>query len=98
MRTGNSQLVGRKINGSWYHFKDNGTMSTGWVKDGLHYNYLKASGEMQTGWLRKWNMVLFGEFRGYEVQPVVPSRRKVLYVNASGALSSEYHCGWPSGG
>ena len=40
-------------NGSWYHFKSNGSKSTGWLKDGSSWYYLKSSGEMQTGWLKE---------------------------------------------
>ena len=55
----------KKINGSWYHFKDNGTMSTGWVKDGLHWVLSKGiRGDADRMAKGKWNMVLFGEFRG----------------------------------
>ena len=43
----------KKINGSWYHFKSNGSKSTGWLKDGSSWYYLKSSGEMQTGWLKE---------------------------------------------
>ena len=43
----------KKVNGSWYHFKSNGSKSTGWLKDGSNWYYLKSSGEMQTGWLQE---------------------------------------------
>ena len=43
----------KKVNGSWYHFKSNGSKSTGWLKDGFNWYYLKSSGEMQTGWLQE---------------------------------------------
>ena len=43
----------KKVNGSWYHFKSNGSKSTGWLKDGPNWYYLKSSGEMQTGWLQE---------------------------------------------
>ena len=43
----------KKVNGSWYHFKSNGSKSTGWLKDGSNWYYLKPSGEMQTGWLQE---------------------------------------------
>ena len=47
-------IVGwKKINGSWYHFKSNGSKSTGWLKDGSSWYHLKSSGEMQTGWLKE---------------------------------------------
>ena len=47
----NGLTVGwKKINGSWYYFKSDGSKSTGWLKDGSTWYYLKSSGEMQTGW------------------------------------------------
>ena len=50
----NGLTVGwKKINGSWYYFKSDGSKSTGWLKDGSTWYYLKSSGEMQTGWLKE---------------------------------------------
>ena len=50
----NASSVGwKKVNGSWYYFKSNGTKTTGWLKDGSSWYYLKPSGEMQTGWLKE---------------------------------------------
>ncbi len=43
----------KKINGSWYYFKSDGSKATGWLKDGSTWYYLKSSGEMQTGWLQE---------------------------------------------
>ena len=50
----NGLTVGwKKINGSWYYFKSDGSKATGWLKDGSTWYYLKSSGEMQTGWLKE---------------------------------------------
>ena len=50
----NGLTVGwKKINGSRYYFKSDGSKSTGWLKDGSTWYYLKSSGEMQTGWLQE---------------------------------------------
>ena len=50
----NGLTVGwKKINGSWYYFKSDGSKATGWLKDGSTWHYLKSSGEMQTGWLQE---------------------------------------------
>ena len=50
----NGLTVGwKKINGSWYYFKSDGSKSTGWLKDGSTWYYLKSSSEMQTGWLKE---------------------------------------------
>ena len=50
----NGLTVGwKKINGSWYYFKSDGSKATGWLKDGSTWYYLKLSGEMQTGWLKE---------------------------------------------
>ncbi len=50
----NGLTVGwKKINGSWYYFKSDGSKATGWLKDGSTWYYLKSSGEMQTGWLQE---------------------------------------------
>ena len=50
----NGLTVGwKKINGSWYYFKSDGSKATGWLKDGSSWYYLKSSGEMQTGWLQE---------------------------------------------
>ena len=50
----NGLTVGwKKINGSWYYFKSDGSKVTGWLKDGSTWYYLKSSGEMQTGWLKE---------------------------------------------
>ena len=50
----NGLTVGwKKINGSWYYFKSDGSKATGWLKDGSSWYYLKSSGEMQTGWLKE---------------------------------------------
>ena len=43
----------KKINGSWYYFKSDGSKATGWLKDASSWYYLKSSGEMQTGWLKE---------------------------------------------
>ena len=49
---GSSYSVGwEKIDSRWYHFKNNGYMSTGWVNDKGTWYYLAKSGAMQTGWL-----------------------------------------------
>ncbi len=52
-RNGGPAIGWKKVNGNWYHLKENRAMSTGWIKDGSHWYYLKASGEMQTGWLKR---------------------------------------------
>ena len=47
----------KKINGSWYHFKSNGSKSTGWLKENGSWYYLDSSGAMKTGWYQvsgKW--------------------------------------------
>jgi len=50
----NGLTVGwKKINGSWYYFKSDGSKATEWLKDGSTWYYLKSSGEMQTGWLKE---------------------------------------------
>ena len=50
----NGLTVGwKKINGSWYYLKSDGSKATGWLKDGSTWYYLKSSGEMQTGWLKE---------------------------------------------
>ena len=50
----NGLTVGwKKINGSWYYFKSDGSKATGWLKDDSTWYYLKSSGEMQTGWLQE---------------------------------------------
>ena len=50
----NGLTVGwKKINGSWYYFKSDGSKATGWLKDGSTWYYLKSSGEMQPGWLKE---------------------------------------------
>ncbi|HET2660813.1 TPA: hypothetical protein ACUODB_001995, partial [Streptococcus pneumoniae] len=48
-------------NGSWYYLNANGSMATGWVKDGDTWYYLEASGAMKASqWFKvsdKWYYV-----------------------------------------
>ncbi|HEU5751544.1 TPA: hypothetical protein ACGJ2P_000001, partial [Streptococcus pneumoniae] len=50
-----------KVNGSWYYLNANGSMATGWVKDGDTWYYLEASGAMKASqWFKvsdKWYYV-----------------------------------------
>lgn len=49
---GSSYSVGwEKLDGKWYHFKNNGYMSTGWLNDKGTWYYLAKTGAMQMGWL-----------------------------------------------
>lgn len=49
---GSSWSVGwDNINGTWYHFNNNGYMDTGWLNDGGKWYYLDSNGTMKTGWL-----------------------------------------------
>lgn len=36
---------------NWYYLNADGTMLTGWLKDGERWYYFKSNGTMQTGWL-----------------------------------------------
>ena len=45
----------KEIDGVWYHYDENGTLSTGWLNDGEAWYWMDENGAMTTGW------VLIGE-------------------------------------
>ena len=77
----------KKINGSWYHFKSNGSKSTGWLKDGSSWYYLKSSGEMQTGWLKKNGVWYYLDSSGAMKTGWYQVSGKWYYSYSSGALA-----------
>ena len=63
-------------------------MSTGWIKDGSHWYYLKASGEMQTGWVKDKGTWYYLEESGrMKASQWFQVSGKHYYVDASGALA-----------
>ena len=47
---GDSYYTGwNKVDGKWYHFRNDGYMDKGWIKDGAWWYYLKNNGVMATG-------------------------------------------------
>lgn len=77
----------KKINGSWYHFKSNGSKSTGWLKDGSSWYYLKSSGEMQTGWLKENGLWYYLDSSGAMKTGWYQVYGKWYYSYSSGALA-----------
>ena len=77
----------KKINGSWYHFKSNGSKSTGWLKDGSSWYYLKSSGEMQTGWLKENGSWYYLDGSGAMKTGWYQVSGKWYYSYSSGALA-----------
>ena len=77
----------KKINGSWYHFKSNGSKSTGWLKDGSSWYYLKSSGEMQTGWLKENGVWYYLDGSGAMKTGWYQVSGKWYYSYSSGALA-----------
>ena len=77
----------KKINGSWYHFKSNGSKSTGWLKDGSSWYYLKSSGEMQTGWLKENGVWYYLDSSGAMKTGWYQVSGKWYYSYSSGALA-----------
>ena len=77
----------KKINGSWYHFKSNGSKSTGWLKDGSSWYYLKSSGEMQTGWLKENGLWYYLDSSGAMKTGWYQVSGKWYYSYSSGALA-----------
>jgi len=77
----------KKINGSWYHFKSNGSKSTGWLKDGSSWYYLKSSGEMQTGWLKENGVWYYLDGSGAMKIGWYQVSGKWYYSYSSGALA-----------
>ena len=77
----------KKINGSWYHFKSNGSKSTGWLKDGSSWYYLKPSGEMQTGWLKENGSWYYLDSSGAMKTGWYQVSGKWYYSYSSGALA-----------
>ena len=77
----------KKINGSWYHFKSNGSKSTGWLKDGSSWYYLKSSGEMQTGWLKENGSWYYLDSSGAMKTGWYQVSGKWYYSYSSGALA-----------
>ena len=77
----------KKINGSWYHFKSNGSKSTGWLKDGSSWYYLKSSGEMQTGWLKENDLWYYLDSSGAMKTGWYQVSGKWYYSYSSGALA-----------
>ena len=85
----NNYVVGEQnIDGSWYYFQTNGSMRTGWLKDGSKWYYLKSSGEMQTGWLKDKGIWYYLESSGaMKTSQWFQLSGKHYYVNASGELA-----------
>ena len=77
----------KKVNGSWYHFKSNGSKSTGWLKDGFNWYYLKSSGEMQTGWLQEKGFWYYLDDSGAMKTGWYQVSGKWYYSYSSGALA-----------
>ena len=84
----NGLTVGwKKINGSWYYFKSDGSKSTGWLKDGSTWYYLKLSGEMQTGWLKENGLWYYLDSSGAMKTGWYQVSGKWYYSYSSGALA-----------
>lgn len=83
------------ISGKWYHFKPNGYMTTGWLKSGNNWYYLKGGndGSMATGWLKSGNnwYYLRGGNDGRMVTGWVQDNGKWYYMSTSGAMVAN---GW----
>ena len=84
----NGLTVGwKKINGSWYYFKSDGSKATGWLKDGSTWYYLKSSGEMQTGWLKENGLWYYLDSSGAMKTGWYQVYGKWYYSYSSGALA-----------
>ena len=84
----NGLIVGwKKINGSWYYFKSDGSKATGWLKDGSTWYYLKSSGEMQTGWLKENGVWYYLDSSGAMKTGWYQVSGKWYYSYSSGALA-----------
>ena len=84
----NGLTVGwKKINGSWYYFKSDGSKATGWLKDGSTWYYLKSSGEMQTGWLKENGVWYYLDSSGAMKTGWYQVSGKWYYSYASGELA-----------
>ena len=84
----NGLTVGwKKINGSWYYFKSDGSKATGWLKDGSTWYYLKLSGEMQTGWLKENGVWYYLDSSGAMKTGWYQVSGKWYYSYSSGALA-----------
>ena len=84
----NGLTVGwKKINGSWYYFKSDGSKATGWLKDGSTWYYLKSSGEMQTGWLQEKGFWYYLDDSGAMKTGWYQVSGKWYYSYSSGALA-----------
>ena len=84
----NGLTVGwKKINGSWYYFKSDGSKATEWLKDGSTWYYLKSSGEMQTGWLKENGMWYYLDDSGAMKTGWYQVSGKWYYSHSSGALA-----------
>lgn len=77
----------KKINGSWYYFKSDGSKATGWLKDGSSWYYLKSSGEMQTGWLKENGLWYYLDSSGAMKTGWYQVSGKWYYSYSSGALA-----------
>ncbi len=77
----------KKINGSWYYFKSDGSKATGWLKDGSSWYYLKSSGEMQTGWLKENGVWYYLDGSGAMKTGWYQVSGKWYYSYSSGALA-----------
>ena len=84
----NGLTVGwKKINGSWYYFKSDGSKATGWLKDASSWYYLKSSGEMQTGWLKENGVWYYLDSSGAMKTGWYQVSGKWYYSYSSGALA-----------
>ena len=77
----------KKINGSWYYFKSDGSKATGWLKDASSWYYLKSSGEMQTGWLKENGVWYYLDSSGAMKTGWYQVSGKWYYSYSSGALA-----------
>lgn len=78
------------INGKWYHFNENGIMSTNWLKDSNDWYYLKSSGDMATGWQYINNHWYLFNPSGQMLTGWVQSDKDWYPLSNSGAMST----GW----
>ena len=80
----------KKINGSWYYFKSDGSKATGWLKDASSWYYLKSSGEMQTGWLKENGLWYYLDSSGVMKTGWYQVSGEWYYLKSSGEMQT----GW----
>lgn len=82
-------IIGWKlIDGVWYNFDSQGTMRTGWIKEGERWYFTDTSGAMRTGWIKDGERWYFTDTSGAMKTGWVKDGEKWYFSDASGEMQT----------